>query len=58
MNHASSCKRFLSSVSFKRYLGLPLRKEADAYKVFNCLNKSQMTMPAVTDTLSECFVPY
>lgn len=22
------------------------------------LNKSQMTMPAVTDTLSECFVPY
>lgn len=40
------------------YHQLPLRKEADAYKVFNCLNKSQMTIPAVTDTFSECLVPY
>ena len=25
---------------------------------FSCLNKSQITIPAVTDTLSECLVPY
>ena len=24
----------------------------------NCLNKSQITIPAVTDTFSECLVPY
>lgn len=40
------------------YHRLPPRKEAEDYKVFNCLNRSQMTIPAVTDTFSECLVPY
>lgn len=33
-----------------------INKENKAYLSF--LNKSQMTIPAVTDTFSECFVPY
>ena len=54
-----------TTVSFKGndrhiigYFQKPARKEAEAYKVFNCLNRSQMTIPAVTDTFSECLVPY
>ena len=41
-----------------RYPRLAPYKETEDYKVFNCLNRSQMTIPAVTDTFSECLVPY
>ncbi len=41
-----------------KYLRLPPYKETENYNVLSCLNKSQMTMPAVTDTFNECLVPY
>ena len=60
--------RYLIKVTTVSYIGNKLHlvrhlrlfpyKETENYNVLSCLNKSQMTMPAVTDTFSECLVPY